>query len=762
MAGARNGKAVDTARKGSNGHVMTTRAKDAPRKRRWSLFSIITRLSVWYSIITILFWCPATPDLLDKSSPRVCKAYFDLKSIAAPHLQPIYDTHAAPYVNAIWPYYDAADRTVITPVKTLSIKYGAPRLAQAQAFGQNQWKKNVQPHVQKYQAIAMDKYDEVLAPHVNTAVSTASPYYEIVKTNALQTYYELILPAYITVQPYALQGYDIAKDFTVQTAIPYGQWAWTNGNIFLSRTVWPRLRILYGENVEPQLVRIGERLGRYRDGKKIEAAAHDVDSAALFADISSTASSVSSGYAASVPPVAKSSSGVSITQADGPVQTSTEETETRLKAREIVQRDLQVWQEKFVKAADEGSEELEERINEITERLIKNQAQGVGKAHIVQLEETVKSSLNGLKNNIISIVENSTGKEDTEAEEKINNAIRKAGVAIKDKAQAIRAWKQSYDKEAKYLIDKAIEDALVILDHIGDIGIQEIGMRWAWTDGVTHRDWQKYHALKPKFDEWRNEVGDTARANPGIEAAAAAGAEIEEQAMSIAGSSATELARLRDVAKWKLANHDTSDDFSTKIIPSIVAAAQDKVHSVESVVSSVVADAASAMSSMVVGESHSASENIASSATESPSSQASVIDSKTVATEIVETTETVSPVPLPPVEEAISIESEPSPKIAGTGEETPGVLEQASSVAESAASLSEPLSEEVGASISSAIGSASPVDPAEYTTVSPVDVASTLDSVKEFVGTVGGKVEEAASSVSSVETAATSSVKDEL
>jgi hypothetical protein len=166
---------------------------------------------------------------------------------------------------------------VITPVTALGMKYGAPRVAQAQAFGQAQWETNLQPQVIKYQGMAKEKYDQVLAPHVDTLITATSPYYDIAKTSALQTYYEHLLPAYTAVQPYALQGYDLASDFTVNTAIPYSQWAWTTGAIFLDRTVWPKLRILYGENVEPQLVRIGERLGRYRDGKKLKAAIEEID-----------------------------------------------------------------------------------------------------------------------------------------------------------------------------------------------------------------------------------------------------------------------------------------------------------------------------------------------------------------------------------------------------------------------------------------------------------------------------------------------------
>lgn len=116
-----------------------------------------------------------------------------------------------------------------------------------------------------------------MAPHINKAYSAAGPYYELAKTNALQTYYGHILPTYTTVRPYALQAYGLASEFVINTAVPYSKWAWTSGRIFLDRTVFPQIRIIYGENVEPQLVRIGERLGRYRDGKKLKAAVNNLD-----------------------------------------------------------------------------------------------------------------------------------------------------------------------------------------------------------------------------------------------------------------------------------------------------------------------------------------------------------------------------------------------------------------------------------------------------------------------------------------------------
>lgn len=207
----------------------------------------------------------------------MCKTYLNLKSLATPHLEPYYNTYAASYVDAARPYYNTLDKKVIAPVTALGTKYGAPRVAQAQAFGQAQWEKTLQPQLNRVQLLAKHQYDANLARHVDTVTKSTGPYYDIARSSALQTYYGHLLPTYNTVQPYAVQGYEVASDFAVNTALPYSKWALVTGSVFLERTVWPRLRILYGENVEPQLVRIGERLGRYRDGKKLKAVVEEID-----------------------------------------------------------------------------------------------------------------------------------------------------------------------------------------------------------------------------------------------------------------------------------------------------------------------------------------------------------------------------------------------------------------------------------------------------------------------------------------------------
>lgn len=458
---------------------------------------------------------------------------------------------------------------MITPAVFYGKKYGAPRVAQAQAIGKEQWEKQIHPQVAKLNKLAQDQYEKTLAPHVQTAAALTSPYARFAKENALQTYYASILPAYAAIEPYAQQAYEVGKAFTINTGIPYTQWAWASGVAFLDRTIWPKARILYGENVEPQLIRIGERLGRYRDGKKLQSIVDEVDTTT--SSTSTTASSEPSTTESVVISSVSSEAPTTTTTEEEATPTPLTEEELQANAQKVVEEDLRTWQEKFAKAADQGSDELEARITEITDRAVNKQAHGVGEAHLVQLEETAKSQIQSFKMAIMSIV-----RLDGE-EEHINAATRKAGLAIRDKAQAVREWRRSFDQETNDLASKASEDTFQIIDHIRDLGLQEIGMRWAWTDGVTHKDWAKYHALKNKFDEWRQDVEEVVTGHPGLQAARAASEDIESRAMAIAADSAAELSRLKETGRWKLAMSDASDDFSTHVLPPPAAAAAQKV-----------------------------------------------------------------------------------------------------------------------------------------------------------------------------------------
>ena len=239
------------------------------------------RLQLWYTAITALFRCPSSIVELTDESPRLCQPYITVRSHVVPYLNPYYNTYAVPYVDAARPYVEKFDQKVFAPASKLGKqsyeKYGAPQIDKARGYGQEQWVKVVKPQLDAVQAQAKRQYDASLAPQVSKVSAAAAPYYTANRDNLVEIYDMYLLPAYVASRPYAEKTYATGRRIALNNVVPYSQSAWTSTILFVDRTLWPKLRVLYGQNVEPQLVRIGERLGRYRDGKKLKAAVEEAE-----------------------------------------------------------------------------------------------------------------------------------------------------------------------------------------------------------------------------------------------------------------------------------------------------------------------------------------------------------------------------------------------------------------------------------------------------------------------------------------------------
>ncbi|KAI6367530.1 hypothetical protein MCOR25_004894 [Pyricularia grisea] len=558
------------------------------------LFGLSMRLLAWYAILTVFFRCPPSLDHCTETTPTVCVGYFQLKHVVVPHVEPYYNTYAAPYVQTVWPYYEAADRTVLTPAWGYAQKYGTPAVEKAQVVGKAQWEKNVQPHLVHYQKLAQAKYDGTLAQHVNQARDTLGPYYEIARTNALQTYHDVFLPTYQYAQPYALQGYAAASAFTTRHAVPTAVWAWNKTYAFLDGTVWPQLRILYTEAVEPQLVKIGRRLGRYNGTGTTQKASETISKTiATKATSSFTKPTISSSSTYSAPPILSSASSFvssaasvvsdSISSAFKPAAThyskfsetaeqveapepDDDEEEKRRIARETVAEDLKAWQMKYTKAADEGAAEIQERVGEIAHQMVSREIRIRGAGLLQSLQDTIVSELVALRGKIHDVVGSVQKGQATpeQGEEQIVQIIRASGLEIKKKAKDVRSWHESFDMDVRTQVTAAADSHFEILGSIKDLALQKIGMKWAWTDGITYKDWAKYHLLRSRFQEWEQDMEKLVVSHPGLIECQNEGQAIEDRAMELATSAAKELARLKQVGMWKLAALDETDDFDSE------------------------------------------------------------------------------------------------------------------------------------------------------------------------------------------------------
>lgn len=223
------------------------------------------RLATWAVILTLLFRCPSTLEECNGDSPYICKPYFQAKEAIVPYTLPCYEQYVEPYVDFARPYYDSVDSLILTPVRVYAVQYGAPWVEKGQEQVWAQWEKHGRPQVELIRTLSQQQYEENIAPHLERAGEVLGPYYEVGRDNSIQVYHEYLLPTYELLQPYAQQGYSAASSFTTETALPAAHWTWARTNAFLNKAVWPQVRMVYVENVEPQLVRIGERLERYKN-----------------------------------------------------------------------------------------------------------------------------------------------------------------------------------------------------------------------------------------------------------------------------------------------------------------------------------------------------------------------------------------------------------------------------------------------------------------------------------------------------------------
>ncbi|PHH92826.1 hypothetical protein CDD83_4735 [Cordyceps sp. RAO-2017] len=549
----------------------------------WAL-SLAARLAIWGAIFTILFRCPSSIETCDERSPYICQHYFYATDAVSPHLQPYYDRYAAPYVDVARPYYNALDSHLLKPTQTYALRYGAPWVTKGQDYVRSHWQTNGQPRLIRLQALTKAQFDRSVAPYLTKASEALGPYYNVARTNSLRLFHEYALPGYEVIHPYAAQGYRTASGFTVNTALPATYWAWNKGNAFFETSVWPYLHLIYIENVEPQLVRIGERLGRYKNKAKSKVLPQQS------ASTSPAAESVPSSFSKPTPQSSILEPTVTLESAAPeateelsslepsqkhryPVEAPTpmeDEDESRRKVREMVAKDLEIWQEKFMSQAEEGAAEIEERVDNISQEFKEERAETTGKQLLQQLNETAESQLSDLKRKILSIV----AKAPENAEDEVVVATRSAGLAIKDKAQAVRKWREEYDVELQRAVAESANEHYDILDETRSLALQKIGMKWAWTNGITYRDWAKYHELKRTLSQLTDELNELVVSHPSLLEAQETSAKMEEDGMTIASAAAKELSRLKEVARWKILAGDSSDNFNSESMRSAAEAAE--------------------------------------------------------------------------------------------------------------------------------------------------------------------------------------------
>lgn len=236
------------------------------------------RLFIWYTILTALFRCPSNSAELDGFSPQVCGPYLNARSHVEPYVTPYYEAYAAPYIEAVQPYADNFHKNIYTPTKSFSLgtyrTYGAPQLEQILNFFGERWTETVTPRLHATRDSLVRSYSSSVRPHITKSRDFVVPRYQATKSSLAHVRENYFSPYYSQLEPGISRAYYVLHDVISNQVLPRGQKLWIVSVDFVNGTLRPRIARLYLENVEPQLVKIGNKL---REGKGSSLTAEKVE-----------------------------------------------------------------------------------------------------------------------------------------------------------------------------------------------------------------------------------------------------------------------------------------------------------------------------------------------------------------------------------------------------------------------------------------------------------------------------------------------------
>ena len=244
---------------------------------------------------------------------------------------------------------------------------------------------------------------------------------------------------------------------------------------------------------------------------------------------------------------------------------------TKEEAKEIIKSDLHTYSAKFSTTSLKTLSELETQIDEICDKAIRSNHKAVVN-DIAELEKLVEKGTRDLKAEVVELASHlspdSTSEEKAVSQEQLFAATRHLGTQIRDNAQLVRKDAEKYLAKVYDDVSEAADQKLEILDGVNNAGMQELGMKWAWMDWVSYKDWAKYHELKKEMRESRTAIIKSAESNEKLrELTKWVEDEWEGKATEIAKNAAEQLKTIKKIGKKKIELADASEDFTDGHIP---------------------------------------------------------------------------------------------------------------------------------------------------------------------------------------------------
>jgi hypothetical protein len=293
-------------------------------------------------------------------------------------------------------------------------------------------------------------------------------------------------------------------------------------------------------------------------------------SASIFSSLSAARPSKESDSSASLASIIASAS-ASRASSSAATGEETPKKITKEEAKEIIKNDLANWSTKFSSTSIKTLADLKSQIDDISEKAYERK-HGFVEKEIASLQKLVDGGFEDLKTEITSLVNRlrpeSSAEDLSAAQEKLHAATRSLGTQIRDKAQLLRTEAGEFLAKVYDDVSEAADQHLEILDGINDAGMQKLGMKWAWMDFVSYKDWAKYHELKNELKESRTTIIKSAEANEKLqEITNWVKEDWEGKATDIAKHAAEELKRLKKIWKQKIEHANASGNLAEYHVP---------------------------------------------------------------------------------------------------------------------------------------------------------------------------------------------------
>ncbi|KAK9237034.1 hypothetical protein V1525DRAFT_361545 [Lipomyces kononenkoae] len=450
------------------------RRRSEPRnKLRRALQSIFLHALIYSLLYTVIWKCPRHPE-----SSRLCPAVNKLtepfapfySSKIAPYAEPAFETMQKSYQAYAQPLLERA----ASATRSQYDAYGAPYVANLENAIRDQYDDKARAHVEKIMGVASHVYNDNLIP----LWEDSQPYITQAqrRANAVAVYSKQVISRQVrpVVHKLAAKGSELAKIL------------WARIVKYYKEVIVVRSLQLYFDHVEPAILRVRDRI--FLKAVSEDDAEYDDNNEEDEEGVSKDEEDITSVFTSTITKTV-SRTIISSTGSSYPDDTAKETPEITPPVQPIdpevaehqleIERDIISWTAKFrtagKNAVSKFSIEIESLFSSAQEPLVQT-----AEANLLRAQGDIESIFVAANSAQFPVI--------------MELLAAKADVV---RAQAVEAA-NSVLRDAESIRTSTLD----IFKTVTDIGLQELGRKWAFMEDITWEDWKEYRTLKSMADDF--------------------------------------------------------------------------------------------------------------------------------------------------------------------------------------------------------------------------------------------------------------------